>query len=238
MSLRFGPLQDLRYGLRVLQSLSGRYERECPLCGYRGRFSAFGIPPRPDARCRGCGSMERHRLFALWLHANEGLLRGRRVLHFAPEAILRKLITPISASYIGADLNPQPPDVALNLEQIELADASQDAILCNHVLEHVDHHRALREMHRVLAPGGVALLTFPIIEGWAQTYENPAVTSAHDRLLHFGQEDHIKFFGADVRQHIVDAGFELEEFTAVEPFVHRHALLRGGKLFIGRKPQR
>jgi SAM-dependent methyltransferase len=179
--------------------------------------------------------MERHRLFALWLRGHEDALRGKRVLHFAPEAILRRLLAPLAGAYIGADLNPKPPDIALDIQRIALADGSQDVVVCNHVLEHVDHHRALREMHRVLAADGLALLTFPIVEGWDRTYEDPAITSEQDRLLHFGQEDHIKFFGADVREHIAAAGFEIEEFTAVEPFVHRHSLLRGSKLFICRK---
>ena len=235
MQLWNGPLQALRYRMRVLYSMGGGFERECPLCGYRGRFSAFGIPPRFDACCRRCGSMERHRQFALWLRTHEDALRDRRVLHFAPEAILRKLIAPLAAGYIGADLSPQPPDIALDIQNIALADASQDVVVCNHVLEHVDHHRALHEMHRVLATDGLALLTFPIIEGWDRTYEDPAIILEPDRLLHFGQEDHIKLFGADVREHIAAAGFEIEEFTAVEPFVHRYSLLRGSKLFICRK---
>ncbi|MET4322935.1 hypothetical protein ABIC02_006724 [Bradyrhizobium sp. RT5a] len=43
-------------------------------------------------------------------------------------------------------------------------------VLCSHVLEHVD-----AEMHRILAANGVALLMTPIIEGWPDTYENPAI---------------------------------------------------------------
>ena len=35
--------------------------RTCPICGYHGLFQVFGTPPRYDARCGGCGSLERHR---------------------------------------------------------------------------------------------------------------------------------------------------------------------------------
>jgi hypothetical protein len=91
-------------------------------------------------------------------------------------------------------------------------------------------------MFRVLAPGGLALLMFPLVDGWDATYENEQARSPKDRLLHFGQKDHVRFYGNDVRERIRNAGFSLAEFTAEEPLVTIHALRRGEKLFLGRKP--
>jgi SAM-dependent methyltransferase len=121
---------------------------------------------------------------------------------------------------------------------MEVENNAFDLIICSHVLEHVDDRKALREMLRVLRPGGIALLMTPVVEGWSETYENPNVDFPKDRVLHFGQDDHVRYFGADIRDRIKSAGFELEEFTAVEPDVSRYSLIRGENLFIARKPKR
>jgi SAM-dependent methyltransferase len=48
----------------------------------------------------------------------------------------------------------------------ELDDGSQDVVLCLSVLEHLwEPERALREMRRLLAPGGVALVNVPSWRG-------------------------------------------------------------------------
>ena len=71
----------------------------------------------------------------------------------------------------------------------------------------------------------------PVIEGWAQSYENTAVGTVAERVLHFGQWDHVRFFGADVRKRIVTAGFALDEFTATGEDSVTYRLLRGEKVF-------
>lgn len=197
---------------------------------------SFGQPPRFDARCRRCGSLERHRLEAVWLRLNPNAIDDKNVLHFAPESVISEILRIKSRSYIGADLDGQRADTALNMENIALGDGSMDLIVCNHVLEHVDDAKALKEFYRVLAPGGMALLMFPIIEGWGRTYENTNVRSPRDRTLHFGQHDHVRYYGHDVRDRIRAAGFDLTEFTAQEPEVTRLALSRGEKIFIATKP--
>ncbi len=54
-------------------------------------------------------------------------------------------------------------DVAdLNSEPLPYADASFDLVTCTEVIEHLDHFRfALREIFRVLRPGGVCVLSTP-----------------------------------------------------------------------------
>jgi SAM-dependent methyltransferase len=211
--------------------------RYCPLCDYYGRFAPFGSPPRFDARCPSCASLERHRLIWL-LILRRGLFgKDHRMLHFAAEGVLRRHLAGLVASYATAEIRADlQPDHVLNIEAIDLPDESFERVMCNHVLEHVDDARALREVFRILTPGGVAIFTTPVVEGWAATYENPAVTSKADRLLHFGQADHVRLFGRDLRDRIRAAGFQLDEFTAVEPDVHRYGLMRGETVFIATKP--
>lgn len=228
--------RTIRYLVSTVINLAGVYPRYCNLCNYKGYFRAFGAPLRFDAQCPRCESLERHRLFGLWLEKNESRISGRRILHFAPENIIASRLKPIAGTYTGADINPESVDVALDIEDIALPDSSVDVIVCSHVLEHVNHERALSEIKRVLVPGGIALLMFPIIEGWDVSYRNSSVRTRKERELHFGQWDHIQFFGRDIRDSIMAAGLLLEEFTAVEPYVSKNGLTRGEKLFIAQRP--
>jgi SAM-dependent methyltransferase len=217
-------------------SLSRADKYECNLCGHSGRFWPSGDPPVRGTICGKCNSRQRHRLVGLWIETNPMDVDGARILHFAPEPILSRLLRNRSAEYRSADLDPAIGDTVLNIENIDLPDDSVDLVMCSHVLEHVDDARALREIHRILTPGGRAFLMFPVIEGWEHTYENPAHTSPADRAKYFGQSDHVRMFGRDVRDRIASAGFALTEFTAEEPNVSRYGLTRGEKLFIATKP--
>ena len=123
----------------------------------------------------------------------------------------------------------------LNLENIELPDASVDVVVANHVLEHVDDHRALGELFRILRPGGRLIATVPIVEGWERTYEDPTIDDPARRAAHFGQWDHVRYYGRDFRERITGAGFTLQEFAATGDQAVRHSLLRGERVFIGLK---
>jgi hypothetical protein len=77
----------------------------------------------------------------------------------------------------------------------------------------------------------------PVIEGWSRTYENAAAVTPADRMRHYGQSDHVRYYGADVRDRIRSAGFRLDEFTAEGEDVLTYGLARGEKVFIATKPQ-
>lgn len=223
---------------RFRQLARGVHPRTCPICRYHGSFTAFGLPPRIDARCGKCGSLERHRLFALWIERTPRAFgAGMHVLHFAPEIQMTPLIREKVLVYETADLSDKRAVThRINIEETGLPDAAYDRIVCSHVLEHVDDAKALAEIFRMLRPGGIALLATPICEGWAETYENPAVTDAAGRRVHFGQGDHVRLYGRDFRDRVRAAGFDLAEFTAVEPDVLTYGLMRGETLFIATKP--
>jgi SAM-dependent methyltransferase len=224
------------YISKVVVSLRGVLPRECSICGHKGRFRAAGFPPRLDAMCPKCASFERHRLLKLLLVGAPDIVSGKDVLHFAPESCVTSLVKSMASTHITADIDGHSVDLALNIESMPSVEGhSFDLVICAHVLEHVDDGPALHEMHRILRPGGIALIMTPVIEGWAKTYENPLVTSPEARFAHFGQKDHVRYFGSDLRCRITSAGFLLEEFTAEEPDVLRYGLLRGEKVFIARK---
>ena len=227
--LRIGLVSHV---LSVTKTRAAFQERRCIICGFTGYFSPAGLPVRHEAACPRCHSLERHRLFKVWLERNLGALMGKRVLHFAPETAVADLVRPIAREYVTADIEAGFADRVIDIEQIDDADQSFDVVLCFHVLEHVNDRTALPELHRVLRSRGRLLLMTPVVEGWRRTYENPSIQSAEDRELHFGQRDHVRVFGADLRERIVNAGFRLSEFTAEEPEVSRYGLLRGEKVFV------
>lgn len=211
-------------------------ERDCPICGFHGRFVAAGEIMRFESGCPRCRSFERHRLFALAVQRNVISFRNADVLHFAPDLFASKFIDGDEPrSHVTCDVNPGRADIVLNIEQLDLESDRFDRIVCSHVLEHVDDRAALAELFRVLRPGGLAILMVPIIEGWAQSYEDPEITSEQKRVLHFGQRDHVRFYGSDFRDRVKAAGFSLGEFTALGKDCVQYGLARGEKLFLAAK---
>ena len=215
----------------------GMFSRSCPICEFEGLFVAFGHPPRRDVHCPECHAPARHRLMWLYLDRMQVLSAGMRVLHFAPEFPRDNRADGPGPRYETADhFSKRRVDHGSDIQASGPEPESFDVILCSHVREHVEDRKTLRELCRILKPGGVALRTTPVIEGWAESYENPDVVAERDRLLRFGQGDHLRYFGRDIRARILDAGFDLEEFVAQGPDVNRHGLLRGETLFIARRP--
>ena len=100
----------------------------------------------------------------------------------------------------------------------------------------MDDRAALSEIARVLAPGGLAILTVPLVEGWEETLERAEWESPQERARYYTDPTHLRLYGRDFRDRIRAAGLAPSEFTATEPDVSRHGLHRGEKIFFGRKP--
>lgn len=227
---------SFKFLARTMRRSLGKFPRECTLCNYKGKFLGYGYPYVCDILCPKCGTLERHRLLSLANRDND-FFRGQDVLHFAPEKAIRQLVLKHKPrSYTTADLFAAGVDRKENIEALKIQDASYDVIVCLHVLEHVNDRKAIGELFRVLRPGGTLIAMFPIVEGWNETYENGGPKTPAERLLHFGQHDHARFFGRDARNRLAAPGFVVEEYTAVEPHVSRYGLSRGEKVFICRRP--
>jgi SAM-dependent methyltransferase len=203
------------------------------MCGYEGYFTHYGRPLRIDARCPACGSLERHRLFWLWFQGECNRL-SEPILHFAPEKILERRFRKLYGQYQTADLY-DAADRKLNIENIDLPAQSVRTVICNHVLEHVDDVKALAEIYRILLPDGTLIISVPLIEGWETSYERDDIQTPQLRELHFGQNDHLRFYGRDFRDRLRIAGFAIEEVTAGGQDVVAYGLQRGEKFFMCRK---
>jgi SAM-dependent methyltransferase len=186
----------------VLSTLLRGNEVHCPVCaGDFRRFRAFR--GRPNALCPRCGSLERHRAAKAILESQTNLFTDHlRVLHFAPEPGLSKLLRLApNLDYETADLEPGLADRVVDITAIDAADGAFDVILCSHVLEHIpDDGQAMREIRRVLSPAGWAFLVVPFDATRTAVFEDPSIVTREDRLAAFGQEDHVRWYSA--------AGFE------------------------------
>lgn len=185
---------------------------ECNICGYKGRFGP--ISHRPEASCLRCQSKERHRLLMHYLeHASPLFSAPLEVLQFSPmkgEADrLRKLK---NLKYVTAEYEAGKADLQLDLTKLDQPDASWDVLIAYHILEHIiDDRAAMREMFRVLRPGGMVILQVPLDPARTEIFEDPKVTAPAERARLFGQWDHVRWYSAaGLKQRLEEAGFVVE----------------------------
>jgi SAM-dependent methyltransferase len=170
--------------------------------------------------------VERHRLLALLIESRPELVSGR-VLHFAPEQALTAQLRARASEYLTTDLS-EHSDVTADIVDLPFPAQRWDTILCSHVLEHVpDDRTAMRELRRVLAADGRAIILVPRVVG-VPTDEDPDIQDPRERERRFGQPDHVRMYGDDLEDRLRSAGFT--HIQAVQPSafspdqVRRHRL--------------
>ena len=194
--------------------------RKCPMCGVRRRrFLPYGyVNSREDALCPRCLSLERHRLIWLWLERHSNLFSSHpRLLHIAPEvSLMRHFKRHYKGldSYITADLESPLADMHFDVQHIPLDSRSIDVVICNHLLEHVaDDRCALRELYRIMRPGGWGIMLVPEDRSRATTFEDDTITDPEERTRLFGQYDHRRIYGRDYDLRLEEAGFSVERIS-------------------------
>lgn len=168
--------------------------------------------------CKRCGASDRERLYVYWMEQEiaAGRLReGMRVIHFAPEQAMSRLIRASRFfDYATADLSMRGVDYQVDLMDIPFADGAYDFFICSHVLEHVaDDGLAVRELHRITADGGCGILMAPIIVDIDKTIEDPSVIDEAERWRLYGQGDHVRLYAHnDFVCTLQDNGFTVEQY--------------------------
>ncbi len=162
-----------------------------------------------------------------------------RVLHFAPEGIFKRLFESFKdIDYWPVDLNLGNLRKAVDITNITFPNESFDLIMCTHVLEHVlDDRKAMSECYRVLKTGGIALLNVPIFY-IPTTFENPEYNTPELRLKYYGQADHVRAYGLDYPQRLIESGFNVELVTLKdfnEKLLTRYGVNKNEKIFLCRK---
>ncbi len=201
----------------------------CYACNKRvGRFLPYrggwkDVPPLIKAldvigsdvenfSCPRCGAHDRERHLLMYFD-RAGMwkrIAGAAVLHFAPERVLAARISKARpARYVKADLFPAAADTRReDISKLSFGDRSFGVVIANHVLEHVaDDRAAMREIFRVLEPGGLAVLQTPYSDKLPSTFEDESIRDAEARLQAFGQEDHVRLYGKDLFSRLQSVGF-------------------------------
>ena len=213
-------------------SRARKLARECPVCGFKGYFLSLERGMRPDARCPGCASRERHRLQHLYLMEGGWKLAGKRVLHFAPERYMLRLMRN-NPLYISGDIRQPDAGAFMDATAIPEPDSSYDVLIAHHLLEHIPaDHKALSEFHRVLKPGGWMLLTVPQNLAAETTDEDPTVTDPLEKFWRYTGYDHCRMYGRDFAAKVAAAGFEVTPYIRPGGDNVRYALLRDEVLYV------
>jgi len=209
----------------------------CPCCVKQfSTFLPYGNPVRFNVKCPDCYSLERHRLLWLFLFdsSNDLLTSKVKLLHVAPEfTFFRKFRKLTNIQYFPADKFMQGykyPRGTKNIDisSINFPDNYFDAILCNHVLEHVpDDIQAMKELYRVLKPGGWAILQVPIDCQREITYEDSTITKSEEREKCFGQHDHLRCYGLDYEKRLKQAGYIVDKIDYYSTFSEKDIIKMG-----------
>ncbi len=205
------PPRNLRNRLRTLwkRSLFSPY--------YIDRLMLYdGIAPRA-ARLRGrmldvgCGDRPYERMFT-------GVTHYVGIEHPGPAVNVEEELRTSFARAVGI------VDIWGDAATLPFPDATFDSCFCAEVLEHVpDPDEVVREVHRVLRPGGIALFTVPFAGE-----------------LHATPFDFRRYTSFGIRRLLEDAGLEVDEvaprgnFPMVAGMTLTHAINRLGSREIRR----
>jgi SAM-dependent methyltransferase len=225
------PVNTLRYHAYRDLLLAYPKRHACNICGWRGR--RFLTYLHRHVLCPKCGSQVRHRLIAAALAAGGPQasvpLRGSRVLHLSPEYCLTLLFRPRAAHYVRGDYATADCDIRLDMTSMSaVSTGSFDILIACDVLEHIpDDRAAMREVHRVLRPGGTAILSVPQFDDERPTLEDAAVGTGIERERLYGQSDHVRNYGGDFADRLGAAGLRPQRVDATSfprEVVERHVL--------------
>lgn len=198
------------------------------------------------AVCPVCISHDRERLIYLYLlHKTDVFQSSLKLLHVAPERKLSAMLgAQTSLDYLTGDLKPERAMVKMDVADLRLDSASFDAVICNHVLEHVaDDRKAMSELFRILRPGGWAILQVPISLTMKNTYEDFSLATPDARRRAFGQGNHVRLYGQDYAQRLEETGFDVELFDwtrEADKFggpKNRFGLDPRERVYVARKPR-
>ncbi|WP_203295999.1 class I SAM-dependent methyltransferase [Luteirhabdus pelagi] len=207
------------------------------------KFLPYGYERvRENVLAPGTLSLERHRLCWLYLkNETDFFTASLKVLHFAPEqAFLKRFQQLKNLDYTTTDLNSPIADVKADICNLPFKENSYDFIICNHVLEHIpDDRQAMRELYRILKPGGTAILQVPLENDREKTFEDPTITDPKERAKIFGQYDHVRVYGKDYFDILGTVGFTANAIDYTSQFskgeIDRYRLAKGELLPVCKK---
>jgi SAM-dependent methyltransferase len=165
--------------------------------------------------CPECLSTARERLLIALLKDRYPVYE-KKILHFAPEKNLYNFLKD-KTTVTTCDIDPgmyrsvDPAVQYQDITKLSFKDQSYDCVIGNHILEHIpDDHLAMKEIFRVLVPGGMAILQVPYSISNAVTIETPELKNPSRQSALYGQNDHVRIYTLDdYMKRLEHAGFEV-----------------------------
>ncbi|MFK8046382.1 MAG: methyltransferase domain-containing protein [Crocinitomicaceae bacterium] len=190
---------------------------ECPVCEKKFRkFLSYGskVVHRDNVLCPYDLTLERHRVMWLYLKNKSDFFTkpNLKVMHIAPEQCFHSLFKKQkNLDYTTGDLLSPIADLHFDLHDIPLEDNQYEVIFCNHVMEHVkDDLQCMKELYRIMKPGGWGIMQVPIDVSRTETYEDWSITTPEEREKHFWQYDHVRLYGLNYPERLKETGFNVE----------------------------
>ena len=203
-------------GLKKFYPIYKSFPRKLREMGFVHPIEQFETLNLAAYSCPSCDASDRERLYALFLRGRLAALapgRQYRFIDFAPSlALSHWLRTFTNIEYRTADYFRPNVDDQVDISNMPLyADNSVDLFMCSHILEHVpDDRAAMRELFRILRPGGCGIVMVPLIVGVEDTQEDPAVNTPELRWKYHAQDDHLRLYGRrDLVARLTAAGFQV-----------------------------
>jgi SAM-dependent methyltransferase len=167
--------------------------------------------------CPICSANDRDRLYVHYIsntYLKNNTDKKLRFLEIAPSNVT-KFLKSKNYDIKTADLMMPDVDYKVNVENMAcFKDNTFDFIIFSHVLEHVENpNKALKEIYRILKPGGEAIIMAPVIPQLEKTLEDKSHKTSFERLKNYGQEDHLRLFAKNDFKNLITANnFKLNEF--------------------------
>jgi len=225
------------YGKKYKDPIDGKTYRKFLPYGYSEKSK------RKNVLSPGTLSLERHRLLWLFLKDKTNFFKDHlKVLHIAPEQCFLPIFKKLpNLEYITADIESPIADLHFDLHHSPLPDNYFDVILANHVLEHVeDDIQCMRELYRMMKPGGWGIFQVPQDTTRLTTYEDQNIKTPEEREKHFWQKDHVRLYGLDYPDRLKSVGFIVEEYDYTKEFsdkeIDYYRLPKGEKIYLCKKP--
>jgi glycosyltransferase involved in cell wall biosynthesis/SAM-dependent methyltransferase len=208
----------------TVEACARRYADILTTAAHAGGAADTTATTRTDAARSGWRARvteNRHAIDVALAHDAEGRKRLSPALLGLTDAVVPALRSRATGQFLDAGCGTQPfravvegqveryltLDVEARTDQVDyiadledmgvVRDASIDTVLCSEVLEHVPHpERAVREIARVLRPGGSLVITVPFM---ARLHEEP--------------HDYFRYTRHGLRLLLLEAGFEVDDIV-------------------------
>lgn len=200
------------------------------------KYKVAGGGYKLNVQCPNCFSVDRSRLLYLFFQLRTDVYKKKTaILHISPNKEIANVLKGDTITQTVGSIEPEMYSeynpVYLDVQKMNFPDNTFDVVICCHVIEHVDSDdQAMREIYRVLKPGGFAVLQVPLAINLNKTIEDKTLKTDKERKLKFGQVDHVRLYGLDYFDKLQVAGFRVDRDNPYtnkwlpEPELMRHRL--------------